>query len=72
MLIFQGHILAHPSHEEHARDMVTAQLHHNPAAYKTLSLNYFEEVTIFNALLIPRWTYGGLFLGNMQHMPQMG
>ena len=48
--------------------MVTNQLCHGLAAYKTLLLNGFEKIAIINAVPIPRWTYRGLFLGNRQHM----
>ena len=57
MFTYVGHILAHPSHEEHAWDIVTVQLHHDLAAYKTLPLNCFEKVTVIDAVHIPRWTY---------------
>ena len=33
-----------------------------------LPLNGFEKVTIINSVLIPRWTYRGLFVGNRQRM----
>ena len=65
---YLGHIMAHPSHEDHAWGMAANQLRHDPAAYKTLPLNGFEKVAIINAVLVPRWTYRGLFLGNRQHM----
>ena len=68
ILTYLGHVLAHPSHEEHTWELVTTQLHHDLAAYKTLPLNGFEKVTIINSVLIPRWTYRGLFLGNRQRM----
>ena len=48
--------------------MVTTQLHHDVAAYRTLPLNAYEKVAIINAVLIPRWTYRGLFLGNRTQM----
>ena len=48
--------------------MVTTQLHHDIAAYRTLPLNAYEMVAIINAVLIPRWTYRGLFLGNRARM----
>ena len=54
MLTYLGHVLAHPSHEDHTWDMVTNQLCHGLAAYKTLPLNGFEKVAIINAVLIPR------------------
>ena len=57
ILTYLGHVLAHPSHEEHAWELVTTQLHHDLAAYKTLPLNGFEKVSIINSVLIPRWTY---------------
>ena len=68
ILTYLGHVLAHPPHEEHAWELVTTQLHHDLAAYKTLPLNGFEKVTIINSILISRWTYRGLFLGNRQRM----
>ena len=70
VLTYLGHILAHPSHEDHTWDMVTNQLRHDLAAYKTLPLHSFEKVAVINVLLIPRWTYHGLFLGNRQRMAQ--
>ena len=48
--------------------MVTTQLYHDIAAYKTLPLNAHEKVAIINGVLIPRWTYRGLFLGNKSRM----
>ena len=48
--------------------MVTTQLHHDIAVYRTLPLNAYEKVAIVNAVLIPRWTYRGLFLGNRSRM----
>ena len=68
IVTYLGHIQAHPSHNDQAWDMVTNQLRHNEAAYKTLPLNGFEKVAIITCVLIPRWTYGGLFLGNKQQM----
>ena len=50
--------------------MVSNQLRHDLAAHKTLPLNGFEKVAIISAVLIPCWTYRGLFLGNRQHMAQ--
>ena len=63
-----GHVLAHPAQEDTAWDMVTTQLHHDIAAYRTLPLNAYEKAAIINAVLIPRWTYRGLFLGNKARM----
>ena len=68
MLTYLGHVLAHPTQEETAWDMVTTQLYHDVAAYRTLPLNGCEKVAIINAVLIPRWTYRGLFLGNRSRM----
>ena len=48
--------------------MVTTQFHHDITAYTTLPLNAYEKVAIINAVLIPRWTYKGLFLGNRSRM----
>ena len=64
IMTYLGHVLAHPTQEDTAWDMVTTQLHHDVAAYRTLPLNAYEKVAIINAVLIPRWTYRGLFLGN--------
>ena len=64
ILRYLGHVLAHPTQEDIVWDMVTAQLHHVIAAYRTLPLNTYEKVAIINAVLIPRWTYRGLFFGN--------
>ena len=68
ILTYLGHVLAHPTQEDTAWDMVTAQLHHDIAAYRTLPLNAYEKVAIINTVLIPRWTYRGLFLGNRARM----
>ena len=57
-----GLVLAHPTQEDTAWDMVTTQ------SYRTLPLNAYENVAIINAVLIPRWTYRGLFLGNRARM----
>ena len=68
ILTYLGHVRAHPKQEETARDMVSTQLYHDKAAYRTLPPNGYEKVTIINAVLIPRWTYMGLFLGNRSRM----
>ena len=68
IMTYVGHVLAHPTQEDTAWDMVTTQLHHDVAAYRTLPLNAYEKVAIINAVLIPRWTYRGLFLGNRTRM----
>ena len=70
ILTYLGHILAHTSYEDHTWDMVTNKRWHDLAAYKTLPLNGFENVAIKIAVLIPRWTHRGLFLGNIQRMAQ--
>ena len=62
ILKYLGHVLAQPTQEETAWDMVTTQLYHDIAAYRTLLLNGYKKVAIINAVLIPRWTYRGLFL----------
>ena len=48
--------------------MVTTQVHHDIAAEITLQPNAYEKVAIINTVLIPRWTYSGLFLGNTSRM----
>ena len=68
ILTYLGHVLAHPTQEETAWDMVTTQLYHDIASYRTLPLNGYEKVAIITAVLIPRWTYRGLFLGNKSRM----
>ena len=68
IMTYLGHVLAHPTQEDTAWDMVTTQLHHDVAAYRTLPLNAYEKVAIINAVLIPRSTYKGLFLGNRTRM----
>ena len=68
ILMYLAHVLAHPTQEDIACDMVTTQLHHDIAAYRTLPLNDYKKVAIINAVLIPRWTYRGLFLGNQSRM----
>ena len=70
ILMYLGHMLAHPSHEDHVWDMVTNQLQHNLSAYKTLPLNGFGKVSLINSVLIRRWTYHGVFLGYTQRMAQ--
>ena len=68
ILTYLGHVVAHPTQEEAAWDMVATQLYHDIAAYRTLPLDAYEEVAINNAVLIPWWTYRGLFLGNRSRM----
>ena len=68
ILTYLGHVLAHPTQEDTTWEMVTTQLHHDIAAYRTLPLNAYKKVAIINAILIPRWTYRGLFLGNRSRM----
>ena len=68
IMTYLGHVLAHPTQEDTAWDMVTTQLHHDIAAYTTLPLNAYEKVAIINTVLIPQWTYRGLFLGNRARM----
>ena len=68
ILTYLGHVLAHPTQEETTWDMVTTQLYHDIVAYRTLPLNGYEKVAIINAVLIPRWTYRELFLGNRSRM----
>ena len=68
IMTYLGHVLAHPTQEDTAWDMVTTQLHHDVAAYRTLPLNAYEKVAIINAVLIPHWTYRGPFLGNRTRM----
>ena len=63
ILTYLGHVLAHPTQEDTTWDMVTTQLHHDIAAYRTLPLNAYKKVAIINAVLIPRW-----FLGNRARM----
>ena len=69
IVTYLGHMLAHPTQEETAWDMVTTPLYHYIAAYRTLPLNGYEKVAIINPVLIPRWTYRGLFLVNRSRMP---
>ena len=47
---------------------MTTQLYHDIAAYRTLPLNGYKKVAIVNAVLLPRWTYRWLFLGNTPRM----
>ena len=68
ILTYLGHVLVHLTQEETAWDMVTTQVYHNIAAYKTLPLNGYKKVAISNAVLISRWTYKGVFLGNKSRM----
>ena len=70
IIIYLGHIIAHPTYEDQAWEMATDQLRQDLAAYNTLPLNSFEKTTIVNAVLIPRWTYRALFIGNRQRMAQ--
>ena len=67
-MTYLGHALAHPTQEDAAWDMVTTQLHHDVAAYRTLPLNAYQKVAIINAVLNSRWTHKGLFLGNISRM----
>ena len=67
-MTYLRHVLAHPTQEDTAWDMVTTQLNHDVAEYRTLPLDAYEKVGITNAVLIPRWTYRGLFLGNRTRM----
>ena len=46
ILTYLGHILAHPSHNDHAWDTVTNQLRHDLAAKKTLPLIGFEKLPL--------------------------
>ena len=50
--------------------MVTMQMHHDLAAYKTLPLNGYEKVAVIHAVLIPRSTHMGLFLGSGHYIAQ--
>ena len=50
ILTYLGHVLAHPTQEDTAWDMVTTQLHHDIAAYSTLPFNAYEKVVIINAV----------------------
>ena len=68
IMTYLGHALAHPTQEDTAWDMVTTQLHHDIAAYRTLPLNAYEKVAIINTVFIPRWAYRGVFLGNRSRM----
>ena len=68
ILTYLGHVLAHPTPKETAWDMVTTQLNHDIAAYKTLPLNGYKKVTVINDVLIPQCTYRALFPGNRSRM----
>ena len=68
ILTYSGHVLAHLTQEETIWDIMTTQLYHHIAAYRTLPLSGYKKVAIINAVLIPRWTYRGLFLGNTSRM----
>ena len=59
VMAYLGHVLAHPIQEDTAWDMVTTQLHHEVAAYRTLPLNVYERVAIINAVLILGGLTGG-------------
>ena len=48
--------------------MVTTQLHHHIAAYRTLPPNAYKKTAIINAVLISGWLYRALFLGNRARM----
>ena len=50
--------------DKQACRMVTIQLYHDLATYKTLPLNCYEKATIINTVLIPRWNHRGVFLGS--------
>ena len=61
---YLGHLLAHPSWEQKARDYFMGTVCADLARYRFLPLNAFERVQLLNAILIPRWNYRVLFLPN--------
>ena len=59
---YLGHLLAHPTWEQKARDDFVGTAAADLARYQYLPLNAFERVQLLNTVLIPRWTYRTLFL----------
>ena len=61
---YLGHLPAHPTWEQNARDDFVGTAAVDLARYQYLPLNAFERVPLLNTSLIPRWTYRTLFLPN--------
>ena len=61
---YLGHLLAHPTWEQKARDDFVGTAAADLARYQYLPLNAFERVQLLNTVLIPRWTYRTWFLPN--------
>ena len=61
---YLGHLLAHPTWEQKARDDFVGTTAPDLARYQYLPLNAFQRVQLLNTVLIPRWTYRTLFLPN--------
>ena len=61
---YLGHLLAHPTWEQKARDDFVGTAAADLARYQYLPLNAFERVQLLNTILIPRWMYRTLFLPN--------
>ena len=60
---YLGHVLAHPTREQKARDDFPGTAACG-LAYQCLPLNAFKRVQLLNTVLIPWWTYRTLFLPN--------
>ena len=61
---YLGHLVAHPTWEQKARDDFVGTAAADLARYQYLPLNAFERVQLLSTILIPRWTYRTLFLPN--------
>ena len=59
---YLGHIMAHPSWAQRAKDEVLAKVEFDLTRYRALPLNAFEWVQLLNSVLIPRWLYHTMFI----------
>ena len=59
---YLGHIMAHPSWAQRARDEVLAKVESDLTRYRALPLDAFERVQLLNSVLIPRWLYHTMFI----------
>ena len=51
---YVGHVMAHPSWAQRARDEVLAKVESDLTRYRALPLNALERVQLLNSVLIPR------------------
>ena len=61
---YLGHLLAHPTWEQKARDDFVGKAAADLVRNQYLPLNAFERVQLLTPLLIPWWVYRTLFLPN--------